>query len=61
MPLRNERPETIVDQVAKVMLAEWARVEGKGVNISYVATFADMARAVVREFGLDDPAGRVVD
>lgn len=41
-PLNNE-----VDRVARVLMAEWERVEGKAVSASYVATFADMARAVI--------------
>ena len=37
-----------VDQMARVLMAEWERVEGKPVNVSYVATFADMARVALR-------------
>lgn len=44
-----ERAE--VDRVARILIAEWRRVEHKPVNISYVATFADMARAVVTDRG----------
>lgn len=34
-----------VDGLARVLMAEWERVEHKPVTASYVATFADMARA----------------
>lgn len=44
-----ERAE--VDRVARILLAEWERVEGKQVNVSYIATFADMARAVIADRG----------
>lgn len=40
-----------VDRVARVMLAAWEEAEGAPVNPSYVATFADMARAVLRGWG----------
>ncbi len=36
-----------VDFVARMMIAEWERVEREKVNISRVATFADMARVVI--------------
>lgn len=35
-----------VNAVARVLMAEWERVEGP-VTASYVANFADMARAVI--------------
>lgn len=41
-----------VDRIAKMLIAEWERVEGEKVNVSYVATFVDMARVVVKE--IDD-------
>lgn len=40
-------PSNEIDRVAKLLIAEWERVEGKPVNVSYIATFADMARVVV--------------
>lgn len=44
------RPSTdLVNRVANAMIAEWERVEGKKVSVSYVATFADMARAAIVE------------
>lgn len=39
------------DRIARVLMAEWERAEGKPVNPSYVATFADMARAVLDDLG----------
>lgn len=65
-----------VDRVARVMIAEWARCEPThGVTLhptSYVATFADMARAVLRaeakrspltsaEWGALDSLGNDID
>lgn len=38
-----------VDRVARILMSEWERVEHKPVNVSYVATFADMARAVIAD------------
>jgi hypothetical protein len=35
-----------VNQIARVLIAEWERVEGP-VTASYVANFADMARALL--------------
>ena len=40
---------TEVDRIARLLMAEWERVEGTPVNASYVATFADMARAVIAD------------
>lgn len=40
-----------VNRLARVLMSEWERVEGKPVSISYVATFADMARAVLADLG----------
>jgi hypothetical protein len=37
-----------VNNIARIMMAEWERVEHKPVNVSYISTFADMARAVLR-------------
>jgi hypothetical protein len=38
-----------VDRVARLLMAEWERVEEKPVGVSYVATFADLARVVIRD------------
>ena len=38
-----------INRIARVLIAEWERVERKPVNISYYATFADMARAMVAD------------
>lgn len=58
-------PPTETDRLARLMIAAWEQAEGP-VNASYVATFADMARAVVADvemrtevlrtivYGLDD-------
>ena len=43
----SEEPE--VARVARVLMAAWEKAEGKPVSVSYVATFADMARAVLAE------------
>lgn len=43
LPSRDPR----VDEIARVLLGAWEKAEGKPVNVSYVATFADMARAIV--------------
>ncbi len=43
-----------VDEVACLLMDEWEAAEGEPVGASYVATFADMARAVVaRQKALD--------
>lgn len=47
-----------VDKYAKIMIAKWEDVEGKPVNASYIATFADMARAVVTEVDREIDAAR---
>lgn len=41
--------EVEVGRVARVLMDAWARAEGKPVTPSYIATFADMARAVVED------------
>ncbi len=47
---RGTGPErTEIDRVAGLLIAEWERVERKPVNVSYIATFADMARAVIAD------------
>jgi hypothetical protein len=38
-----------VDRVARLLMAEWERVEEKPVGLSYVATFADLARVVIAD------------
>ena len=40
-----------VDTTARLLMAAWEKAEGKPVSASYVATFADMARAVLEAFG----------
>lgn len=37
----------VVNHVARVLMDAWEKAEGKPVSPSYVATFADMARAVL--------------
>jgi hypothetical protein len=44
---RAERRE--VDRVARVLMAAWEQAEGTPVSPSYVATFADLARAVIAD------------
>ena len=39
-----------VNDVARTLMDAWEQAEGKPVTLSYVATFADMARAVLRDF-----------
>lgn len=39
-----------VDDVARTLIAAWERAEGTPVNASYVATHADMARALLAEY-----------
>jgi hypothetical protein len=50
-PVRDFAAErkAIVDEVARDLIAEWERVEGP-VTPSYVANFADMAKAMVERF-----------
>jgi len=38
-----------VDRVARLLMEAWEQAEQKAVGISYVATFADMARAVIAD------------
>lgn len=45
--LAAEPGDAAVDRIARVMLAAWEHAEGEPVSASYVATFADMARAVL--------------
>lgn len=48
--MRAESAERVeVDRVARLLMAEWERVEGRPVNTSYVATFVDMARVVIAD------------
>lgn len=37
------------DRVARLLMEAWEQAEGAPVGISYVATFVDMARAVIRD------------
>lgn len=46
-PITDEKAQ--VDHVARVLMAAWEKAEGKPVTPSYVATFADMARAVLAD------------
>lgn len=39
------------NDIARTLMAAWEKAEGEKVNPSYVATFADMARAVDKKFG----------
>ena len=48
---RRERRLAEVNRVARILMDAWEKVEGKPVNVSYVATFADMARAIVDDRG----------
>jgi hypothetical protein len=43
----SSEPE--VDRVARVLMAAWEKAEGKPVSASYVATFADLARAAIAD------------
>jgi hypothetical protein len=45
--MSDERAET--NRVARLLMAEWERVEGRATTTSYVATFADMARVILRD------------
>lgn len=38
-----------VNRVARILIDEWERVERKPVYVAYIATFADMARAVLAQ------------
>lgn len=44
-----------VNRLARVMMTAWEKAEGKPVNVSYVATFVDMARAVVSDKNMTTP------
>ena len=48
-----------VNKIAKMLIDEWERVEGERVNITRVATFADMAR-VIDDY-IDDIADQAFD
>ncbi len=45
-----------VARVARVLMAAWEKAEGRPVSVSYVATFADLARAVLADQSVP-PAG----
>jgi len=47
-----------VDRVARLLMEAWEQAEGKAVGISYVATFADLARAVIADREAGREAGR---
>ena len=38
-----------LNRIARLLISEWERVERKPVNVSYVATFVDLARAVIAD------------
>lgn len=46
----GERDITLkeVDECAWILIKAWEEAEGKPVNVSYYATFADMARALLK-------------
>jgi hypothetical protein len=52
-------PREEVDRVARMLIAEWERVEGRRVNVSYVATFADLARVVAADRAREDTDGTI--
>lgn len=52
-------PRTETDRLARLMIAAWEKVEGP-VTPSYVATFADMAKAVVADIELRTDVLRTV-
>lgn len=39
-------PRGEVDRVARLLMTEWERAERKAINVSYIATFVDLARVV---------------
>lgn len=52
MPLgESRRPvsdeELLVIKICEIMMEAWEKAEGEKVNISYIATFVDMAKALV--------------
>lgn len=54
--MRSSHPQRDeIDRVAKILIAAWAKAEPTHPvtlhPVSYVATFADMARAVVEDRG----------
>lgn len=52
--IRYDRVDPEIDAVAAVLMDAWEAAEHTPVSVSYVATFADMARAVVaRQKALD--------
>jgi len=40
---------TEVNRIARILMDAWEKAEGKPVNASYVATFVDMAKAVIAD------------
>lgn len=47
-PVREREPgRDAVNAMARVLIDEWERAERKPVGVSYIATFADMARAAL--------------
>jgi hypothetical protein len=54
---RAEVEAAIEFVLARVLMAAWEKAEGKPVNPSYVATFADMARAALAARDTDQGAG----
>lgn len=43
------RPDKEVIHIANVLMDAWFKAEGNRVSTSYVATFVDMARAVIAD------------
>lgn len=46
---RRGGDDTEVDRVARLLMAEWERVEKTSVNTSYITTFCDLARVVIAD------------
>jgi hypothetical protein len=46
MSMKRNGMNDETDKIAAVLMQAWEDAEGKKVNASYIATFADMAKAV---------------
>lgn len=46
MGMRRNGMDDETDRLAAVLMTAWEEAEGKPVSASYIATFADMAKAV---------------
>jgi len=51
---RRVRSRNLIDKVAIAMIDEWEKKENTTVNVSYVATYADMARRVIKDFDVKE-------